>query len=69
MSKLATLVTSEGYTDAFTEAKVFDSVCPGICKREGCNYTCDVEPDQDAGWCESCEANTVISGLLLAGVI
>ncbi|MBW2121959.1 MAG: hypothetical protein JRH07_08945 [Deltaproteobacteria bacterium] len=40
---------------------------PGICPE--CGYTTDVEPDQAEGWCEVCEKNTVVSGLILAGFI
>jgi hypothetical protein len=44
-----------------------DSVVPGICPD--CGYTTEYEPDQEAGWCEECEANTVVSALVLAGLI
>ena len=47
----------------------FDSVSPGICVNQGCDYTADVEPDQDKGYCEVCETNTVQSALILAGLI
>lgn len=40
---------------------------PGICPH--CGYTTDVEPDQDRGWCEECEAQTVKSALILAGIM
>lgn len=46
---------------------MFDSVCPGICLR--CGYSTEVEPDQSRGWCEECEAGTVVSALVLAGII
>jgi len=36
---------------------------------EGCSYTCEMEPDQDRGWCEECRSNTMKSALILAGVI
>jgi hypothetical protein len=36
---------------------------------EGCSYTCEMEPDQDRGWCEECRSNAVKSALILAGVI
>jgi hypothetical protein len=68
-SKLATLVENEGYDSAeeFLEARGLDNVVPGICMNEGCDYCCDYEPDQDAGWCEFCDTQTVKSGLMLAG--
>jgi hypothetical protein len=47
---------------------VHDSVCPGICRI--CEGTFEeVEPDQDCGWCEHCNENSVISCLVLAGLI
>ena len=46
----------------------FDPGCPAICKN--CDYTCtDMEPDQDRGWCPECEANTMVSALILAGIV
>ena len=50
------------------ERGLFDGTCPAICTRPGCEYTANYEPDQDAGWCEECGANTVKSALILAGV-
>ena len=44
-----------------------DSVAPGICPV--CEYTTEVEPDQDRGWCEVCDKGTVQSCLVLAGLI
>jgi hypothetical protein len=56
MTKLQKLLEIEGYTN-LTElltANIIDSVCPAICMSEGCNYVCEMEPDQDSGWCEEC---------------
>jgi hypothetical protein len=53
--------------EAMIEATVFDSVSPAICTI--CGYTAEMEPDQDRGYCESCGANTVVSALVLAGII
>lgn len=71
LSKLDQLVDSEGYESVadLCEAVLMDSVSPGICTNDGCNYTTEVEPDQDRGYCEACDANTVKSALLLAGLI
>ena len=49
------------------EATILDSVSPGICHR--CGYTTEVEPDSDSGWCEECHANSVVSVLMLGGII
>ncbi len=53
--------------DEMMESSIFDGISPGICLE--CGYTTDVEPDNDQGWCEECEANTVKSACVLAGVI
>jgi hypothetical protein len=59
--KLATLYTIEGFEtlDKLLEATALDSVSPGICTNDGCDYTVEVEPDQDRGWCEVCGTGTV----------
>lgn len=71
MSKLTTLMEIEGFEDSleFMEAVSFDSVCPGICKNPGCDYSTEVEPDSDSGWCDECQTNSVASALVLAGLI
>lgn len=66
MSKVQSLLDAEGMKESeFLEAFAFDSVIPGICMTEGCDYTSDVEPDQDRGWCEECNKPTVKCGLML----
>jgi hypothetical protein len=69
--KLIDLAADYGYTDVdeLLGAAMFDSVCPGICMNEDCDYSTEVEPDQERGWCENCGTNTVVSALMLAGVI
>lgn len=49
------------------EAASFDSICPAICPT--CLSTEDMEPDQYRGWCGECEKNTMVSALVLAGII
>jgi len=70
-SKLATLAEIEGFesTDALIAASAVDSVSPGICTKPDCDYSTEVEPDQDRGWCEVCGQQTVASALILAGLI
>ena len=73
-AKLAKLVKLEGFESetALFEAAVADSVCPAICCNPGnpdCDYTAEMEPDQDRGWCEMCERGTVVSALMLGGLI
>ena len=71
MSKLDKLVETEGFTclDDLLQAVITDSVCPAICTEAGCDYTCEMEPDQDRGYCEACGGQTVKSALILAGIV
>jgi hypothetical protein len=54
---------------AMLEASVTDSVAPAICTEPECDHTTEMEPDQDAGYCEACGKNSVASALVLAGLI
>ena len=70
-AKLMVLCDLEGFKslDDLLQAAATDSVCPAICMTEGCNYSTEMEPDQDRGYCESCGGNTMASALVLAGLI
>jgi hypothetical protein len=70
-AKLAKLMEIEGYDNFEELAQVIlsDSVSPAICMNEDCNFTCEMEPDQDAGYCEECRTNSMHSALILAGLI
>ena len=70
-SKLAKLVEIEGYNsiEELMEAVFSDSVSPAICMNDGCDFTCEMEPDQDAGYCEECHTNTMKAAPVLAGII
>ena len=70
-NKLKALLVSWGLEneDELAEEALGDSVAPGICMNPGCDYTTEVEQDQEAGHCEQCNAGTVESGLSLMGVI
>jgi hypothetical protein len=46
-----------------------DTLCPAICMTEGCDHVNEVEKDQDEGYCESCGGQTMVSALVLAGLI
>jgi hypothetical protein len=46
-----------------------DSVCPAICMTEGCDHTTEMEPDQDEGYCEACGGSTMVSALVLVGLV
>jgi hypothetical protein len=66
MSKLNKLANDWGYT--FPE-DVHDSLHPAICMNKECDYSTEMEPDQDRGWCENCETNTVVSAGMLMGIV
>jgi hypothetical protein len=73
-TKLTKLVELEGFESetALFEAVISDSVCPAICcnpEKPECDYTAEMEPDQDRGWCEMCERDTLVSALVLGGLI
>jgi len=70
MSKLDDLAKIEGQSiEELLTLATFDSVAKGICVNPSCNYTIDVEPDQQEGYCEECGTNTVKSCLVLAEMI
>lgn len=69
--KLRKLAEREGFNNIedMLEAAVADSVCPGICTVLSCEYTTEVEPDQRSGWGECGHGNSIMSALVLAGII
>jgi hypothetical protein len=69
-TKLETLVRSEGFASVedLLEGTITDSVSPPICTNAGCSYTCEMEPDQDRGYCDVCNTNSMQSALVLAGI-
>ncbi|WP_338695249.1 hypothetical protein V5279_03860 [Bradyrhizobium sp. 26S5] len=69
LMKLCDLKGFEGLDDLLLLAALTDSVCPAICMTEGCDYTAEMEPDQEEGFCEACAGHTVTSALVLAGLI
>jgi len=70
MNKLNELLDQEGMTmEEFLEEYALDSMVPGICMNDGCDYSTCYEPDQSEGWCDNCQTNTVCSALVLLGVI
>ena len=73
-AKLQRLCEIEGFptADELFAAAISDSVCTAICcnpDRPECEYTAEMEPDQDAGWCEECGRGTLVSALVLGGLI
>ena len=69
--KLTKVMEIEGYDsiEELAQAILSDFVSPAICMNEDCNFTCEMEPDQDAGYCEECRTNSMHSALILAGLI
>ena len=55
--------------EALLQAVIGDSVSPAICMNEDCDFTCEMEPDQDRGYCEECHTNTMKAAPVLAGLI
>jgi hypothetical protein len=70
-AKLMKLWDAVGYKsyDDLLHAMTSDSLCPAICMTEGCDYIAEMESDQEEGYCEACGGNTVVSALVLAGMI
>lgn len=65
------LAEIEGYSNLYDLISDYqmESVIPGICMNQGCDYTTGVEPDQGRGWCEVCDTNSVMSAFRLMGII
>jgi hypothetical protein len=70
-AKLMTVCEAEGFAtiDDLFVLLVTDSLCPAICMTEKCNHIAQLESDQREGYCEKCGGNTMISVLVLAGLI
>jgi len=70
-SKLVKVCEAEGFAtiDDLLALVVADSVCPAICMNEGCDCIAPMESDQENGYCEECSSNTMVSVLVLVGLI
>ena len=69
--KLEKIVESEGYlnVDDLLAESTYNSVVLGVCANPLCDVIIEVEPDQDRGWCPNCQANTIVSCLVLAELL
>ena len=69
--KLMKLCNIEGFENVedVLFSSITDTVCPAICMCEGCDHTAELEPDSREGYCEACGGNTMVSALVLAGLI
>ena len=73
-AKLKALCEIEGFED---EADLFaaamtNSVSAAICcnpDNPDCDYSEEKEPDSRDGWCEECQRGTMVSALVLGGII
>ena len=69
-AKLEELANQWGMSvEELLQAYAIDSVVPGICSTLGCSYSTEYEADQAAGWCEECQAPTVVSAMVLGGIL
>ena len=59
--KLNDLLAIEGIEEIDMFEIANESIQPGICMNPDCDYMTQVEPDQEKGWCEECNTNTVKS--------
>jgi hypothetical protein len=62
----------EGFDDwqELLEHYGIDSVVPGACSNEGCTYVgSECEPDAEDYWCEECDTPSVVSCMVLGGII
>ena len=69
--KLQTLCEIEGFEKPEHLINEFfnSGTVPGICMNPGCDASYLYEPDQERGWCDECETNTVKSCLILYGIV
>ena len=70
MQKITQLAMDYGFENVqdMLEGAVCDSVAPGICMNDDCDYSTEVEPDCTDGYCEMCGSQNVVSCLILAGI-
>ena len=71
LRKLAKIEGCETVTELL-ELSPRDAVSPAICCNPDnleCDYSTEMEPDQNQGWCEECDKGTMQSALILAGLI
>ena len=70
-AKLMKLCEAEGFAnlDELLANSNADGGSPAICMTEGCDHVAPMEPDQTEGYCEACGGNTMVSALVLVGLI
>lgn len=67
--KLETAAELEGYASAYDmiEESLMDGLCPSICMN--CDHIENWEPDAQDGLCPECQTPTMMSVLVIAGII
>ena len=70
-NKLEILCEEYGFDDALELCEEFfnEGCVPAICFSKNCDATFEYEPDCQRGYCEECGKNSVISAMILLGVI
>jgi hypothetical protein len=70
-TKIQKLLADNGFNDAteMAEAHICSSTVPAICTNPECDATYFMEADQNKGYCENCNRNTVKSLFILMGII
>lgn len=68
---LQRLCDDAGFDDAIEMAEhyLLESCVPAVCMNDGCGYVADMEPDQECGWCDECQAPSLCGLMVLLGVI
>lgn len=73
VEKAAKLMEIEGFEDELEFGQHCMDGAPGspnaICMNQGCDYTTEMENDQDRGWCDECGTNSMVSFLRLKDLI
>ncbi|MHA1790247.1 MAG: hypothetical protein ACTSXT_13625 [Candidatus Helarchaeota archaeon] len=76
MSKLTNdkaekLAEEYGYDNPFDLLSSYanESILPGICMNKYCDYTVEVEPDCNNGFCPKCKTKSVQSIMVLFDII
>ena len=69
--KIIELCDIYGFDDPLElcESYFNEGCCPSICMNADCDASYDYEPDQDHGYCEECRSNSVVSAMVLMGLI
>ena len=62
-AKLEKLARDEGFKDPADYLASDRCFTTGICLNVSCDHTTDCESGTENDWCDSCETNTIVSGI------